>query len=91
MACRDVFPFLAEADLVKFDIEGAEWAIVADHRFAELEAAAVVLEYHPIGAPADPEGTLAHELGRAGYQVGRPVRGVDGGVVWAWRPTVLTS
>jgi FkbM family methyltransferase len=91
VACRDVFPFLAEADLVKFDIEGAEWEILADQRFAELDAVAVVLEYHPIGAPADPERTLERELGRAGYQVAPPVRGVDAGMVWAWRAGGRTS
>jgi FkbM family methyltransferase len=91
VACRDVFPFLAEADLVKIDIEGAEWAILADHRFAELEAVALVLEYHPIGAPPDPDRALQHALERAGYQVTLPVRGVDAGMAWAWKPGRPTS
>ena len=91
VACRDVFPLLAEADLVKIDIEGGEWEILADQRVAELEAVAVVLEYHPIGAPPDPEGALQHALERAGYQVVPPVRGVDAGMVWAWRPGGPTS
>jgi FkbM family methyltransferase len=91
VACRDVFPFLAQADLVKIDIEGAEWEILADHRLAELEAVAIVLEYHPIGAPPDPEGTLQRELERAGYQVAPSSRGPDAGTVWAWKAGGPTS
>jgi FkbM family methyltransferase len=51
VASRDVFPFLANADLVKIDIEGAEWEILADPRLADLEAVALVLEYHPVYTP----------------------------------------
>ncbi|MEA2346968.1 MAG: hypothetical protein QOG62_755 [Thermoleophilaceae bacterium] len=43
----DVFPLLAGADLIKIDIEGAEWPILTDPRFVDLPAAALFLEYHP--------------------------------------------
>ncbi len=40
---------------MKIDIEGAEWALLADPRFRELRAPVVGLEYHAQGgAPADP-------------------------------------
>jgi FkbM family methyltransferase len=87
VASRDVFPFLADADLVKIDIEGAEWEILADRRFAELEAAAVVLEYHPSYGPhGDAEGVVQRELERAGYEPGPPIPGTDAGMMWAWKP-----
>jgi FkbM family methyltransferase len=86
VASVDVFPFLADVDLVKMDIEGTEWEILADGRFAELDAAAVVLEYHPTYAPEpDAEALVMRELARAGFEVGAPVRGWDAGLIWAWR------
>ena len=42
----DVFPFLQDVDFLKIDIEGGEWAILEDRRFAEVPARAVALEYH---------------------------------------------
>src|SRR2546430_2382876 len=43
----DALPHLAEADLAKVDIEGAEWPIIGDPRLANGGPRAVVLEYHP--------------------------------------------
>ena len=83
----DVFPYLADADFVKIDIEGAEWPLVADPRFGDLRAPVVALEYHPDGAPGDPHEAARAALTGAGYNV------VDGefdatpghGMVWGWR------
>jgi FkbM family methyltransferase len=83
----DVFPLLAGADLVKVDIEGAEWPILQDPRFKELAAIAVVLEYHPEGSPG-PEPARAAEalLGEAGFAVAAHHRKDTGtGVLWALR------
>jgi FkbM family methyltransferase len=91
----DVLPDLRDADLVKMDIEGAEWPILADPRFRELRGRAVVLEYHAWGCPADDPRALAEEaLGAAGYQLmhvaEKPAFGA--GVLWGWRlPTKLGS
>jgi FkbM family methyltransferase len=92
VACRDVFPFLADADLVKMDIEGAEWEILADERFAGLAASAVVLEYHPayFSGP-DAEATVARAFQRAGYATADVKRTPDGGTVWAWRSEGASS
>jgi hypothetical protein len=84
----DVMPRLADADLVKIDIEGGEWALLADPRFAE--ARAVVLEYHPYGCPTDDPRRSAHELLHAhGFEVTplfyEPDNGV--GMLWATRET----
>jgi len=84
---RDVFPYAAEADLVKIDIEGAEWEILRDPRFAELDAAAVVLEYHPAyGRGSDGEATVRRALEAAGYSAGPAKQSDDAAVLWAWKP-----
>jgi FkbM family methyltransferase len=82
----DVFPLLAGADLVKIDIEGAEWELLADPRFAGLSARALVLEYHAGGA--DPAADAEAALRRAGFEVRRHARKprFGAGVLWAWRP-----
>ena len=83
---RDVFPWLAQADLVKIDIEGAEWELLADPRFAELSPQALVLEYHPAYGPGNQaEGVLRDALEPAGYRLGEPRAGTDGGLLWAWK------
>lgn len=84
----DVLPELLRADLVKIDIEGAEWPLVTDPRFRDLTARAVVLEYHSPGCPAaSPRAAAEGALRTAGYQflhVGeKPVLGA--GVLWGWR------
>jgi FkbM family methyltransferase len=90
--CHDVFPFLTGADLVKIDIEGAEWGILADERFGHIAPAAIVLEYHPLYfSGTDPEGTVRRALQRAGYVVGALSRTADGGTLWAWRSEGATS
>lgn len=83
----DVLPLLAGADLVKIDIEGAEWPILQDPRFASLGISALVLEYHPQGAPeADTLAAMGGILRGAGFTVDEPVEQHGSvGVVWAWR------
>ena len=56
----DVLGQVAEADLVKMDIEGGEWGILTDPRVAR--ARALVLEYHPQGCPREDAAAFAHEL-----------------------------
>jgi len=84
----DVLPELTDADLVKIDIEGAEWPILADPRFRELRAQVVVLEYHAEGSPGpDPAAEAEKALAAAGYAVvdaGRkPAFGA--GILWGLR------
>ena len=87
----DVFPLLETADLLKIDIEGAEWALLADPRFRRLVARAVALEYHPHLCPGDDPQGIAHLLLHdAGYQTAdHKVAGLldlEGhGMVWAWK------
>jgi FkbM family methyltransferase len=83
----DVFDWLAETDWLKIDVEGGEWAILADPRFATLEIPVLALEYHPHLCPvADPGGEITRLLTQAGYRI-EPYRerGPGLGELWAWR------
>jgi FkbM family methyltransferase len=81
----DVFPHLVEADLVKMDIEGGEWAILADPRLGDLHAI-LVLEYHPQLAPeADTAEAVTKLLSTAGFELAPIFHRPDGvGMLWAW-------
>ena len=70
MAAVDVLPELENADLVKIDIEGAEWALLADPRFAGARPSVLVLEYHRDGSPHPNEAQAAEDaLLSAGLEV----------------------
>lgn len=84
----DVFPRLQGADLVKIDVEGAEWALLADERFARIDATAIGVEYHAHLAPAgDPAQIVRDRLGAMGYEArDEPIKSAPGhGMVWAWK------
>jgi FkbM family methyltransferase len=86
---EDVLPVVAGADLVKMDIEGGEWAILGDPRFAAAPPRALAMEYHAEGAPAggDPAGAATALLEAAGLRVVGTRRTEHGaGMLWAWRP-----
>lgn len=87
VAVVDVFDLLEHADLVKMDIEGAEWPILQDPRFADLPISALVLEYHPQGSPEqDTTALVSRLLQQAGFRLGQFFDEHDGvGLVWAWR------
>jgi FkbM family methyltransferase len=85
VAAVDVFPLLTDIDLIKIDIEGGEWALLADPRFARLSATAIAIEYHPHLAPGPGARALATEaLDRAGYDVHEVFHDPRGhGMLWA--------
>jgi FkbM family methyltransferase len=85
---RDVFPLIGGVDLLKLDIEGGEWPILSDPRFVQQEARVVMLEHHPMGAPAgiSPEEAAEKALVSAGYEVERTVTEFPGaGIIWGVR------
>jgi FkbM family methyltransferase len=86
---RDVLPEICGADFVKIDIEGAEWPILADARFAADPPRVVVLEYHPGEVPdADQRAEAERLLAGAGMRTA-PIPGTerDGyGMLWGWLP-----
>ena len=83
----DVFPHLTTCDFVKIDIEGGEWAILADPRLADLHDLTLVMEYHRNRAPMLPAEDAARTLlEQAGFTVGFPTRNHWGhGTLWAWK------
>jgi FkbM family methyltransferase len=74
----DVLPLLARADAAKIDIEGGEWEILTDPRFADCAPAHLVLEYHRYLCPErssdylspdpNPRRLVLSLLREAGYQ-----------------------
>lgn len=86
----DALDLLADADFAKIDIEGAEWDLLLDQRFAASAPAVLVVEWHQRACPMQDAYRAARDmLRRAGYEVEgeRPPVGVDSGTIWAWRPT----
>jgi FkbM family methyltransferase len=86
--CVDAFDVARAADIVKIDIEGSEWEILADMRLASLPAQAVVMEWHDKRCPhEDPSAAARAALRDGGFEVlceNRPVP--TNGTVWALRP-----
>jgi FkbM family methyltransferase len=89
----DVFPYLEGVDFLKIDIEGGEWPILGDPRFASVPASAVVLEYHPHLCPGDDaRGQAFLLLEKAGYTVAPISHRPDGiGMLWGWRSASARS
>ncbi len=85
----DFFDRLGDGvDLVKMDIEGGEWQILADPRLATAPIRVIRLEWHTLLCPEQDARAAAIALFKAG---GFP-NVVDGdrqhqrnGVLWAWR------
>jgi FkbM family methyltransferase len=92
---RDALPHLEGADLAKIDVEGAEWALLLDGRFAAAPPAAVVMEYHSPGCPEENAKSFARRhLAELGYEVHVPADDPNPdsgpfwgrGLIWAWLP-----
>ncbi len=84
---HDVMAAIAASDLVKIDIEGGEWEILADPRFTQAPPRVLVMEYHPEGCPSgDPRAAAERALGDAGLRTAPIWHGEGGvGMLWAWR------
>jgi FkbM family methyltransferase len=84
----DLFSLLDQVDLLKIDIEGAEWPILRDPRFGQLDVPAVVMEYHPDGSPEpDPAHAATMRLEETGFRVLEHHPKDNGtGVLWGLRP-----
>jgi FkbM family methyltransferase len=81
----DVFPYVADADLVKMNIEGSEWEILQDERLAETRTVWIV-EYHRIRNPSADITSLARGLfEQAGYVTRVAMQHTGNGLLWAWR------
>lgn len=86
VAAIDVLGLIDGADFVKIDIEGGEWPILDDPRFAHVSATVIVLEWHQDGCPhADACAAAVRAMRRAGYVTSAEGAGCSHGMVWAWR------
>jgi FkbM family methyltransferase len=87
VAAVDVFPLIESSDYVKMDIEGAEWPILLDERFATVKPSVFVIEWHQQGCPLDDARATAVAAFRgAGYDVKTsPDNDLSYGMIWAWR------
>jgi FkbM family methyltransferase len=85
--CVDVFRLAESADLIKMDIEGSEWDILADPRLAAVPARALVMEWHDLLCPhPEPRAAALDALERAGFTViADRVSFPEVGMVWAVR------
>jgi FkbM family methyltransferase len=83
----DVLPQISQADLLKMDIEGGEWAILGDPRFREAPPRVAVLEYHSHLCPGpNPRAEAETALRAAGMHIKSTADHGDAqGVLWAWR------
>lgn len=86
----DVFDLLSANDIIKLDIEGGEWEILADPRLKDAEVAALTVEYHEHLCPSSDTHQLAEELVRAaGFECERmpsiPGAPAAEGILWCWR------
>jgi FkbM family methyltransferase len=85
--CVDVFRLADSADLIKMDIEGSEWDILADPRLGAVPARALVMEWHELLCPhPDPRAAAREALERAGFTiVADRVSFPEVGMMWAVR------
>jgi FkbM family methyltransferase len=85
----DIFPYLNGADFAKIDIEGGEWPILGDERFAALRTPVLVLEYHSDLCPLDdPRAAAFAAVMEAGYRTMATWEFPGQGMLWAWKPDV---
>jgi hypothetical protein len=77
---------LATIDLLKIDIEGDEYNLLADSRFPDLNAQALVLEWHETSDYLDARAWCIDRLNALRY---RTLTGVEdlplGGLIWGFR------
>ena len=80
----DVFALLAgrQVDLMKLDIEGGEYAILEDPRFAALHVPYLVMEWH--GGPAE-RGWCLSRLDALDYETLELFDNGSHGMLWAFR------
>lgn len=73
-------------DLLKLDAEGAEYSLLADPRFGDLQVRAIVMEFHHRADGRDGGQWCTERLGRMGYRsaILSRDRVTDGGLMWAF-------
>jgi FkbM family methyltransferase len=75
-----------KVDFLKMDIEGGEYELLADPRFAELDVRALVVEWHKTPEHPDGRAWCVQRLEELGYQTRIGAEDLPlAGLVWAFR------
>jgi FkbM family methyltransferase len=73
-------------DLLKMDIEGGEYALLKDSRFARLKVRTLVMEWHRTAEHPDGKAWCERALAELGYEVRAGIwSGEENGLLWARR------
>jgi FkbM family methyltransferase len=73
-------------DFLKVDIEGGEFELLRDERFAALGVSAMVLEWHNTEKTPDGKSWCQKRLDELGYEVAKGKLDYGrAGVLWAWK------
>lgn len=87
----DVLPMFDTHDLVKMDVEGSEWRLLADPRLVRSRVRAMVVEYHGDSdaskSPRERANRLLHAAGLAALV--HSEKTPELGVIWACRTPSL--
>jgi FkbM family methyltransferase len=83
----DLFPMIEQRriDLMKIDIEGGEYEILADPRFDRLDLGAIVMEWHSRGGGVADKRWCEERLGGLGFVIDEIFSEESHGMFWARR------
>lgn len=90
IAVVDVFPLLAgrRIDILKIDIEGGEYDLLADPRFDDLDIRAIVMEWHGRADGSDGGAWCRERLDALGFRLHPVFELSSHGMLWAYRRQV---
>ncbi len=83
----DVFPLLLakRIDVLKIDIEGSEHSILDDPRFAEIDARAILMEWHRTTGVQDARERCCARLAGLGYTIDESFIEPGAGMIYGFR------
>lgn len=83
----DIFPLLLgrRIDVLKIDIEGSEHGILDDPRFAEIDARAVLMEWHRVKDVQDARERCCARLSSLGYTIDESFIVPGAGMIYGFR------
>jgi len=83
----DIFPVLEREhiDILKMDIEGGEYEILADDRFERLDIDVIVMEWHSRGNGAEDKTWCKQRLESFGFNIEEFIAELSWGMFWATR------
>jgi FkbM family methyltransferase len=84
---KDVFPIFGDKriDLLKMDMEGGEYEILADDRFPMLDIGAIVMEWHSRGQGIEDKRWCVERLQGLGFVIEEIFTTASHGMFWATR------